>query len=156
MTILWKHNPTSLAHKFQSRFIKQYLFPGYPETLQTIRKISRLFGNFPGYLEIFPNRQDYPKTFQAIKKTFRTIQKLYWLSRNFPDHPENIQTIWKFSSRSENFPVQFQGLRAKTFRMAMPPCHQGFWASGVADSRIFMIILIFLAKDLDRLDGLAC
>ena len=43
----------------------------------------------------------------------RTLSRL---SGNFPDNPENIQTIWKFSKGSGNFPVQFQGLRAKTFR----------------------------------------
>ena len=42
--------------------------------------------------------------------------KISSVSGNFPDNPENFQTIWKFSRRSGNFPVQFQGLRAKTFR----------------------------------------
>ena len=36
--------------------------------------------------------------------------------KNFPDYPETFLNIRKFSRRSGNFPVQFQGLRAKTFR----------------------------------------
>ena len=47
-------------------------FPGYLETVWAIWKISRLYRNFPGH----PDTPDYPKTFQ--------------LSGNFPDNPENI------------------------------------------------------------------
>ena len=48
-------------------------FPGYPETLRTIPKISRPSGNFP----------DYPETFQTIRKLPCAIS---WVTRkNFPD-----------------------------------------------------------------------
>ena len=56
------------------------------------------------------------KTFQAIRKLFWTIQKISGLSGKYSDYPETFRTIRKFSRRSGNFPVQFQGLRAKTFR----------------------------------------
>ena len=81
-------------------------FPGYPENfpdhqknINTIRKLSRLSGNFP----------DHPENIQPTRKLSR-------LSGNFLYHPENIQPIRKLSKGSGNFPVQFQGLRAKTFR----------------------------------------
>merc|ERR1711873_300834 len=106
---------------------------GYLENIQLIQKISSLSGNFPAY----------PETFQAIRKLSR-------LSRNFPDHPENIQTIRKKYRLSGNFPkgpetsqCNFKGYaqklsgRAKTFRMAMPPCHPGFWTLTLAYSGIF-------------------
>ena len=63
----------------------------------------------------------------------KITQKLSRPSRNFPDHPETLQTIWKLSRPSVNFPVQFQGSAqklsgcAKTFWMAMPRCHDGLW-----------------------------
>ena len=63
-------------------------------------------------------------------ENFQIVWIFSGLSGNFPDHPENIQPIRKLSKGSGNFPVQFQGLRAKTFRVAMPPCHPGFCASG--------------------------
>ena len=78
----------------------------YMETFQTIWKITRLSENFPGYPENFP---DHPEN-------IKTIRKLSRLSGNFLYHPENIQPIRKLSKGSGNFPVQFQGLRAKTFR----------------------------------------
>ena len=90
-------------------------FPDYPETFQIIRKLLRLSGNFPGYPE-----------------TFRTIQKISRLSRYFP---ETFRIIGNFPDNLESSQCNFKGYtqklsrRAKTFRMAMPPCHQGFWAS---------------------------
>ena len=78
-----------------------------------------------------------------LYKTFRIIQKISSLSRNFPGYPETFWTIQKIFTLSGNFPkgpetshCNFRGYaqklsgRAKTFRMAMPPCHPGFWASG--------------------------
>ena len=116
---------------------------GYPETFQAVQKISRLSGNFPGYPETFQaiqklsrlsrNFPGYPETCQAIQKLYgssisrvlgnfpdhpeniQIIQKLSRLSGNFPDNSENIQTIRKFSKGPRNSPLQFQGLRAKTF-----------------------------------------
>ena len=102
-------------------------FPDHPETIQPIWKLSRLSGNFP----------DYPET-------FRTIRKILGLSEDFLDHPENIRTIRRLSGPSGNFPdnmetsqCNFKGYaqklsgRAKTFRVAMPPCHPGFCASAL-------------------------
>ena len=90
------------------------------KNFRTIRKISRLSGNCP----------DSPETFQTIQ--------------NFPDNPETFQIVRKFSRLSKNFPdrpktsqCNFKGYaqkvsrRAKTFRVAMPPCHPGFWASSI-------------------------
>ena len=77
------------------------------------------------------------------------IRKISGLSGNFLDHLENIQTIRKLSGPSGNFPdgpensqCNFKGYaqklsgRAKTFRMAMPQCHQGFWASVVRQQNV--------------------
>ena len=95
-----------------------------PELLSAI-KFSRLSGNLPDYLE-----------------TFRTVRKFSGSSGKYPAYPENFQTIRKKSTLSGNFSkgpetsqCNFKGYaqilsgRAKTFRMAMPPCHPGFWAS---------------------------
>ena len=102
-------------------------FPGYPEIFWIIRKICSLSGNVSGY----------PETFQIIRK-------ISSLSGKYPAYPENFQTIRKKSRLSGNFPkgpetsqCNFKGYaqklsgRAKTFRMAMPPCHPGFWDSGL-------------------------
>ena len=91
-------------------------FPGCPKTIQ---KISRLSGNFTGYQQLSgPSGKypDYPKTFQAIRK-------LSGPSGNFPDGLETSQCNFK------GYAQKLSG-RAKTFRMAMPRCHDGFWASG--------------------------
>ena len=87
-------------------------FPGYPTTFQTIRKISRLSRNFPGYPDTFQAIQKldgssgkypaYPETFQAIRK----------LSGQFGKYPDYLETF----QRVRNSPLQFQGIRAKTFR----------------------------------------
>ena len=100
-------------------------FSDHPENIQPIQKLSRLSGNFLGYPE-----------------TFRIILKISSLSGNFPGYPETFQAIRKISRLSGNFPngpetsqCNFKGYAqkrsgcAKTFRMAMPPCHPGFWAS---------------------------
>ena len=107
-------------------------FPGYLETFEIIRRPFRLSGSFP----------DHPDTFQTIRKlsrpsgNFEAIRKLSLLSGNFTgyleifkiipkhprpsghflDNPETFQLIWKLSRPYGNFPVQFQWLRAKTFR----------------------------------------
>ena len=95
-------------------------FPGFLETFWTIRIISGLSENFPVYRENFP---DHSETILTIWKLSRPFGK-------YQDYSETFQAIRKFSRLSGNFPVQFQGLCAETFWMAMPPCHQSFWASG--------------------------
>ena len=105
-----------------------FLLPNL-EIFRIIRKISSLSGNFSGYPE-----------------TFRTIRKISGLSGNFPGYPEIFCIIRKISSLSGNYlkgletsQCNFKGYaqklsgRAKTFRMAMPRCHDGFWASGGRD-----------------------
>ena len=67
-------------------------FPCYPETFQTIQKITRLSGNFP----------DYPKTFQTMRKLYRPYGK-------YPDYLEIFQTVRKLPSAisgvtRKNFP----------------------------------------------------
>ena len=88
-------------------------FPGYPETFWTIRKISGLSGNFSGYPETFltvcKKYPDYPETFQATRKLFGPSGK-------YSDYLKTFRTIQKFSKHSGNLQLQFQGLRAKTFR----------------------------------------
>ena len=146
-------------------------FPGYPEIFWIIRKISSLSGNFPGYPEIFRiirkisslsgNFSGYPETFQAIQKLSRSSGK-------YPAYPENFQTIRKKSRLSGNFPkgpetsqCNFKGYaqklsgRAKTFQMAMPPCHLGVWASGVHILNILPIKLIQIAGNSFLLGGLS-
>ena len=134
-TILTIQNLSRLSGTFQAiRKLSRYL-----ETFQAIRKLSRLSGNFLGYLETFwtirkisglsGNFPDYPETFQTIlklsrlsgnfpgyPKTFQVIRTFSGPSGKYPDYPETFWTIRKFSRRYGNFPVQFQGLRAKTFR----------------------------------------
>ena len=118
---------------------------GYPETFQIIRKISSLSGKYPAYLENIQPIQKISSlsgNFPAYPETFQAIQKLSRSSRKYPAYPENFQTIRKKSRLSGNFPkgpetsqCNFKGYaqklsgRAKTFRMAMPPCHPGFWDS---------------------------
>ena len=75
-------------------------FPDQPETILTIRKLSRLSWNFPGYLETLQVSRNFP----GYPETFQAIQKLSRLSRFFSDHPENIQPIQKLSRLSRNFP----------------------------------------------------
>ena len=62
------------------------------ENIETIRELSRLSGNFPGYLE-----------------TFCTIWKISSTSGNFPDNPKIFQTVLELPSAisrvtRKNFP----------------------------------------------------
>ena len=91
--------------RLSANFWHNQKFVWFIKTFWTIRKIFRLSGNFPGYLE-----------------TFWTIRKISRLSGNFPKGPETSQCNFK------GYAQKLSG-RAKTFRMAMPPCHPGFWAS---------------------------
>merc|ERR1712016_297758 len=54
---------------------------------------------------------------------FRIIRKISSLSRIYLKGPETSQCNFK------GYAQKLSG-RAKTFRVAMPPCHPGFWASG--------------------------
>ena len=60
------------------------------ETFQSVRKLSRVSGNFP----------EYPQTFQNVRK----LSGVYW---NFPESPETFPSVWK--SETEN---------AKAFQIA--------------------------------------
>ena len=93
---------------------------------QTIRKLSWLSGNFPGYPETFhPIRKfsgssgkypAYPETFQAIRKfsgssgkypaypeTFQAIRKFSGSSGKYPGYPETFQAIRKLSGQSRKY-----------------------------------------------------
>ena len=54
-----------------------------PETFKTVRKFSRMSGNFP----------DCPETF-ALLETLKSVQKLSRLSRNFPDSQIHLLTYY--------------------------------------------------------------
>ena len=116
-------------------------FPDHLETSHTIQKVSRPSLNFLDRLEILWAIWNLPDH----SDTFQTTQKLSRSSGKYPAYPGNFQTIRKKSRLSGNFPkgpetsqCNFKGYaqklsgRAKTFRMAMPPCHPGFWDSGCA------------------------
>ena len=135
-------------------------FPDHPENIGTIRKLSRLSENFPGYPETFRtiwkisrlsetfqlsgNFRDHPENIRTIRKisgisgnfpgyqeTFQTIPKIFRLSGNFADSPQTSQYIFK------GYAQKLSG-RAKTFRMAMPRCHDGFCASGVCIDSMYV------------------
>ena len=106
-------------------------FQDHPKNIQTIQKLSRLSRNFPRCPEIFRIIRKISclsGNFLGYPETFQTIQEISRLSRNFPKGPESPHC---------NFRVYAQNLseRAKTFRMAMPPCYPGFWASGYHNAR---------------------
>ena len=96
-------------------------------TVWKISGLSRWSGKVPDSLENFRivwKISGWSQKFPDGPESFRTIRKFSRLSGTFPDHldnPEIFQTVWKLPSA--------KGLRAKTFRMAMPRCHDGFWAS---------------------------
>ena len=67
---------------------------------------------------------------------FQTFWRISRPSGNIPDHLETFQTVQKLSNlvsrvTRKSFPnAQKLSELAKTFLMAMSPCHPGFWASG--------------------------
>merc|ERR1712218_146753 len=77
-------------------------YSDYPETFQTIRKLSRLSGKLSGPSRKYP---DYPETFQAILKlfgpsgkyleSFQAIRKLFGPSGKYPDYLETSQCTFK-------------------------------------------------------------
>ena len=101
--------------------------PDYPETQQTIQALFRLSGNFT----------DHPETFQFIPNFFQVICKFSRLFGNLPDYPETSQCNFK------GYAQKLSG-RAKTFRMAMPRCHDGFWASASYGPRFSELIQPYL------------
>ena len=56
------------------------------------------------------------ENFPGYYKVSKIISKLPRPSRHFQEYPEPLLIIGKLSRPSGNFPVPFQGLRAKTFR----------------------------------------
>ena len=65
------------------------------ENIQSIRKLSRLFGNFPRYPKI----------------NFRTIWKISILSGNFPGYSEIFQAIRKLSGPSGKYQEISQAIK---------------------------------------------
>ena len=111
-------------------------FPDHQDTFQIIRKLSRLskFQTLSKFSRLSRNFLDHLGNIHTNQKlstdyleTFKALWKFSSLSKNFLGHLENIQTIQKFSRRSRNFPVQFQGLCAKTFQMTMPTRFLALW-----------------------------
>ena len=81
-------------------------FPDCPETLQTVRKIFTLSEKFINYLERFQNVRKLSRLFGNFPdclESFQTVQKLSILSINFPDCPETFQTVRKITRLSGNF-----------------------------------------------------
>ena len=108
------------------------------ETFQTVRKLSRLSGNFPHPPETFQSvwkLSRLSKNFPDCVETFQTLWKLSKLSGNFPNCPIYFQTVWKPSRLMLCFELilsqfcryaQKLSRRAKTFRSAMPTRRRGF------------------------------
>ena len=132
-------------------FLFLQFYSDYPETFQAIQKLSGPSGKYPDYTETFQPIQKLSRlsrNFPRCPEIFRIIRKISSLSGNFLGYPETFWTIQLISTLSRNFPkgpesphcnfrVYSQNLseRAKTFRMAMPPCYPGFWASGYHNAR---------------------
>ena len=100
----------SKVRKYFSRHIQKYVNSSHeiyksakivPDCLKTVQKITRLSGTF---------QSNYPETFQTVRKlslcleTFQTVRKIYRLSGKFPDCPVNLQTVRKLSRLSGKFP----------------------------------------------------
>ena len=87
-----------------------------------VRKVSRLFGNFPYSLESFQTVRklstlsgNFPhcqEKFQTIWKLSGPTEKLSRLSGNFPDRLETFQNVRKLSRLSGNFPDRLEPLLA--------------------------------------------
>ena len=122
----------------------------YSETFQAIQKLNRPSGKYPDYTETFQAIQKLSRlsrNFSRYPEIFQIIRKISSLSGNFPGYPEIFRIIRKISSLSGNYlkgpetsQCNFKGYaqklsgRAKTFRVAMPPCHPGFCASAWANA----------------------
>ena len=82
-------------------------FPGYLETFQAIWKCCRLPGRFPGLLEIFqaiwkPSRSS--GKFQAISKLSRPSGKFPQAIKKISSNLEILQDFGKYFRLFENFP----------------------------------------------------
>ena len=100
-------------------------FSDHPENIQPIQKLSRLSGNFPDHPENIQKLSKKSGKYPDYLETFQTICKCSRLSGNFPDHLETSQCNFK------GYAQKLSG-RAKSLRMAMPRCHDGFCASDLA------------------------
>ena len=76
-------------------------FFGLSRSFHTVRKLSRLSGNFPDCAELSTLSGNFPH----CPATFQTVQKLSKLSKKFPACLETFQSVWKLSGPSGNFPV---------------------------------------------------
>ena len=132
-------------------------FPDCLETFQTVRKLSILSGNFPYCQENFQTiwKLSGPTgNFPVRLETFQSVWKLCGPSDRFPDCPETFQTVWKlstfvYSSVQLMLRLHFMGyfckyaqklfVRAKTFRLAMPPRQRGFWDSAVMTCSLIIL-----------------
>ena len=80
-------------------------FPRYPKiNFRTIWKISILSGNFPGYSEIFQAIRKLSGPSGKYQEISQAIKKLSRPYRKYPDCPESFQIIQKISRPSTNFP----------------------------------------------------
>ena len=114
-TTLELKNFVSPDLKFHCFLLPNFRSKDSSRSFRTIRKISRLSGNFPGYPE-----------------TFRTIRKISGLSGDFPDHPAIFQTIWKLPSAisrvtRKNFPdaQKLSGWQCHDATMVFAPLQVG-------------------------------
>ena len=77
------------------------------ETFHTIRKLSRLLGNFEALWKLSTLSRNFPDWLE----TFKTYWKLSRLSGNFPDSPERFKTDRKHSGLSGNIPDYLETLQ---------------------------------------------
>ena len=98
------------------------------ETYQTVRKLSRLFGNFPDCPETFPNIWKLSRLFGNFPdcletfQTFQTVWNFSRLSGNFPDRLETFRTVWKLS-RQIFYYLQFVATSISFVRRVLALCH---------------------------------
>ena len=82
----------------------------------TVRKLSRLSGNFPNCLEPFQtvwklfqlsgNFPNYPKTFQTVQKLCRLLRNLSRCLESFQTYAMFVLVFWtNFVDTRKNFPV---------------------------------------------------
>ena len=74
-------------------------FPDHLETFQTIRKLSRLLGNFEALWKLSTLSRNFPDS----PESFKTDRKHSGLSGNIPDYLETLQTVSKPSECKGSF-----------------------------------------------------
>ena len=85
-------------------------FPDGLESFQTVHKLFTLFGNFPHcqdffyYLETFQTNWKPSGNFPAVWKLFRTSGNFPDRLETFTDRLETFRILWKVSRVSRNFP----------------------------------------------------